>query len=176
MSESLIYKKICEVAKDVGAISKDGVNDQQKFRYRGIDMVMNALHPALVKHGVFVTPKVLDIKRDNRQTKSGGNLTYTVATIEYTFYAEDGSNVTAIVVGETMDSADKSTNKAMSVAFKYACFQVFCIPTEEMEDPDEDDYEIEPVAALICKNCGKEVKPIQQINGTVVSAEEVYRV
>ncbi|MFS0844210.1 MAG: ERF family protein [Roseburia hominis] len=30
-----------------------------------------------------------------------------------------------------MDSGDKATNKAMSVAFKYACFQVFCIPTEE---------------------------------------------
>ena len=32
--------------------------------------------------------------------------------------------------------SDKSTNKAMAVAFKYACFQVFCIPTEEMKDPD----------------------------------------
>ena len=35
-----------------------------------------------------------------------------------------------------MDSGDKATNKAMSVAFKYACFQVFCIPTEDMTDPD----------------------------------------
>jgi hypothetical protein len=37
-----------------------------------------------------------------------------------------------------MDSGDKATNKAMSIAFKYACFQVFCIPTEEMIDPDKD--------------------------------------
>ena len=37
-----------------------------------------------------------------------------------------------------MDSGDKATNKAMSIAFKYACFQVFCIPTEEMKDPDSD--------------------------------------
>ena len=35
-----------------------------------------------------------------------------------------------------MDSGDKATNKAMAIAFKYACFQVFCIPTEEMKDPD----------------------------------------
>ena len=39
---------------------------------------------------------------------------------------------------EGMDSGDKATNKAMSIAFKYACFQVFCIPTEEMQDPDAD--------------------------------------
>ena len=35
-----------------------------------------------------------------------------------------------------MDSGDKASNKAMSSAFKYACFQTFCIPTEEMKDPD----------------------------------------
>ena len=43
-----------------------------------------------------------------------------------------------MTVGEGMDSGDKATNKAMAIAFKYACFQVFCIPTEEMKDPDEE--------------------------------------
>lgn len=43
----------------------------------------------------------------------------------------------AVVVGESMDSGDKATNKAMAIAFKYACFQTFCIPTESlMDDPD----------------------------------------
>ena len=52
------------------------------------------------------------------------------------FRSEDGSNVSAVVIGEGMDTGDKATNKAMAIAFKYACFQVFCIPTEEMQDPD----------------------------------------
>ena len=43
-----------------------------------------------------------------------------------------------------MDSGDKATNKAMSIAFKYACFQVFCIPTEEMADPDAECHEVKP--------------------------------
>ena len=43
-----------------------------------------------------------------------------------------------------MDSGDKATNKAMSIAFKYACFQVFCIPTEEMIDPDSECHEVVP--------------------------------
>ena len=41
-----------------------------------------------------------------------------------------------------MDSGDKATNKAMAIAFKYACFQVFCIPTEEMIDPDAESPEV----------------------------------
>ena len=56
--------------------------------------------------------------------------------IKYTFYAEDGSNVSAVVIGEGMDSAAKASNKAMAVGMKYAMFQVFCIPTEEMPDSD----------------------------------------
>ncbi len=42
-----------------------------------------------------------------------------------------------------LDSGDKATNKAMSVAFKYACFQTFCIPTENLiDDPDADTPEL----------------------------------
>ena len=42
-----------------------------------------------------------------------------------------------------MDSGDKATNKAMSIAFKYACFQLFCIPTEETHpDSDKESHEV----------------------------------
>ena len=44
--------------------------------------------------------------------------------------------------GEAMDSADKATNKAMSAAYKYLCMQVFCIPTEGMEDADSQTHEV----------------------------------
>lgn len=139
-----IYETISEVMAEIGAIGKNDRNDQQKFMYRGIDAVMNALNPALIKCKMFVVPEVLEQTREERQTRSGSNLIYSVCKIKYTFYAEDGSSVSAVVVGEGMDSGDKSTNKAMSVAFKYACFQVFCIPTEEMVDPDAECHEVKP--------------------------------
>ena len=139
-----IYKAILGVMEEVGAISKSKKNQQQGFMYRGIDDVMNALQPALIKHGVFVVPNILDQIREERQTKSGGSVTYSICTIKYTFYAEDGSYVESVVIGEGMDSGDKATNKSMAIAFKYACFQVFCIPTEEMKDPDAEVHELEP--------------------------------
>ena len=42
-----------------------------------------------------------------------------------------------------MDMGDKATNKAMAIAYKYLCFQIFCIPTEEMSDPDAESLETE---------------------------------
>lgn len=133
-----IYEAISRCMEEIGAVGKDAVNKQQGFKYRGIDSVMNAINPALIKNHVFIVPEVLDQSREERTTKSGGALIYSVCRIKYTFYAEDGSCIEAVTVGEGMDSGDKATNKAMAIAFKYACFQVFCIPTEEMKDPDEE--------------------------------------
>lgn len=132
----MIYTAISKVMADIGAVGKNQKNTQQNFMFRGIDAVMNALSPALIKHKIFVVPEILEQNREERTTKNGSNLIYSICKIKYTFYAEDGSSIYAITIGEGMDSGDKATNKAMAIAFKYACFQVFCIPTEEMLDPD----------------------------------------
>lgn len=131
-----IYKAINEVMKEIGAVGKNQKNEQQKFMYRGIDAIMNAINPALINHNVFIVPEVLEQKREERVSKTGNTLLYSICKIRFTFYAEDGSHVEAVTVGEGMDSGDKATNKAMAIAFKYACFQVFCIPTEEMTEAD----------------------------------------
>lgn len=138
-----IYESICKVMEDVGAIGKDKKNTSgSPFMYRGVDDVMNALNPAMVKNKIFVVPEVLEQSREDRTTNRGNSIIYSICRIKYTFYAEDGSNVAAVVIGEAFDTGDKATNKAMSIAFKYACFQVFCIPTEEMQDPDAESHEL----------------------------------
>ena len=138
-----IYQTINEVMAEVGAIGKTSKNAQQGFMFRGIDSVMNALYPAFTKHHLFIVPEILEQTREERTTKSGSALIYSICKVKYTFYSEDGSSVEAVVIGEGMDSGDKATNKAMSIAFKYACFQVFCIPTEEMADPDQESHEVQ---------------------------------
>ena len=131
-----IYEAISKCMEDIGAVGKNDRNKQQGFMYRGIDAVMNAINPALTKNHVFVVPEVLEQQRQERTTQKGAVLIYSICKVKFTFYAEDGSSVSAVTIGEGMDSGDKATNKTMSIAFKYACFQVFCIPTEEMQDPD----------------------------------------
>lgn len=139
--ENGIYKAISAVLSDVGAVGKDGQNAFDKYRYRSIDAVMNAMHPAMAKYGVFVMPEVLEQSREERGSRNGGVLIYSIIKVRYTFYAEDGSSLTATVIGEGMDKGDKSVNKAMSAAFKYALFQVFCIPTDEFSDSEDESPE-----------------------------------
>ena len=131
-----IYEAIGSIMKKGVAIGKEKRNQQQNFMYRGIDDVMNVFQPLMSEAGIFMVPEVLEAKREERQSSRGGNLIYSILKVRYTFYAEDGSNVSAVVIGEGMDSGDKASNKAMAVAMKYAMFQTFCIPTEEMPDPD----------------------------------------
>lgn len=135
-----IYKAIGEIQRELDAIGKNKKNQQQGFNFRGIDDVYNALHPLLAKHGVFTVPEVLEDRSEDRQTKNGGQLIYRILRMKYTFYAVDGSSVSAVVIGEGMDSGDKASNKAMSIAHKYAFFQVFSIPTEEVAASDPDNY------------------------------------
>lgn len=133
-----IYQSITKIMEEVPSIGKTQKNKTQGFMYRGIDDVMNALQPLLAKNKVFIVPEILEQTREERTTSKGGNLIYSICKIKYKFYAEDGSSVEAITIGEGMDSGDKATNKAMAIAMKYALFQVFCIPTDEMKDPDSE--------------------------------------
>ena len=137
-----ICTAINAIMADVGAIGKDSKNTTQGFMYRGVDAVMNALQPAMIKHKIFVVPEVLEQTREERANSKGTTLLYSILRVKFTFFADDGSNISAVVIGEGMDIGDKASNKAMSVAFKYACFQVFCIPTEEMKDPDAESHEV----------------------------------
>lgn len=133
-----IYQSITKIMEEVPSIGKTQKNKTQGFMYRGIDDVMNALQPLLAKNKVFIVPEILEQTREERTTSKGGNLIYSICKIKYKFYAEDGSSVEAITIGEGMDSGDKATNKAMAIAMKYVLFQVFCIPTDEMKDPDSE--------------------------------------
>ena len=131
----LVFRQIPKAIAMVGAIGKNKKNLQQGFNYRGVDDVYNAVHDVLAECNLFLTSEILDQQREERETKNGGRLVYTILTIRYTIWAADGSSVTTVTVGEGMDSGDKGSNKAMSIAYKYAMFQLLCIPTEVV-DPD----------------------------------------
>jgi hypothetical protein len=141
---NLIYQVIPKIMAEIGAVGKKGKNTQQNYQYRAVDDIYESLQLLLAKYGVFTVPTVLKDETEERQTKSGTNLIYRKLTIKYRFYATDGSYFESVVVGEGMDSGDKASNKAMSVAHKYALVQVFCIPTKDPKDPEIDHHEVSP--------------------------------
>lgn len=141
-----VYSAICAVMADLSVmgIGKDRKNQQSGYNFRGIDDVYDTLSPLLAKHGLVILPRITDRVQLERVSKSGGAIYYTTVTAEFDFVSiKDGSIHTVRTYGESMDSSDKSTNKAMSAAYKYACFQSFCIPVEG-EDADATTPEAKP--------------------------------
>lgn len=140
-----VYKAINEVAL---ALARDGIgkarnNEQQGYKFRGIDDMYNALAVPMAKAGLCILPRVISRSVTERESKKGGALFYVVVDCEFDFVcAEDASKHTVKTFGEAMDSGDKATNKAMSAAYKYACMQSFCIPTEADNDADSHTHEV----------------------------------
>lgn len=134
-----VYACITAVSGKIAqtGISKDRKNVQQGYSFRGIDDVYNALAPILAEHKLVIVPRILSRVCVERTSKSGSAQFFVTVEAEFDFVAaDDGSTVTARTFGEAQDSGDKATNKAMSAAYKYAAFQIFCIPTEGDNDAD----------------------------------------
>lgn len=168
-----IYQSITKIMEEVPSIGKNQKNKTQNFMYRGIDDVMNALQPLLAKYKVFIVPEILEQTREERTTKNGSGLIYSICKIKYKFYAEDCSSIEAITIGEGMDSGDKATNKAMAIAMKYALFQVFCIPTEEMKDPDSETPEPSTPKKTVKKDLKTDISE-DKISDTYIKAFKMW--
>ncbi|MDQ3573659.1 MAG: ERF family protein [Actinomycetota bacterium] len=132
-----IHVLMSRIQAELPAIGKDQYNQQQKFHFRGIDAVLNALNPLLAKHGVFYCPHVTERVSEVRETKGGSAMYGVHLHVRYRFYGPNGDYVEASTWGEGTDMGDKATNKAITGAMKQALFQVFAISTGEAPDSDE---------------------------------------
>ena len=139
MSTPQVYTAINGVMADMASegIAKGRRNKEQGYDFRGIDDVYAALSRSLVNNKLLMLPRALSHRHDVRLTKSGTNMYVAIVECEFDFVSvEDGTMHTIRTWGEAQDNGDKSTNKAMSAAFKYAAMQAFCIPTEGDNDAD----------------------------------------
>jgi len=131
-----IHNAIVEIMRAVGPVAKSQNNKQQGFNYRGIDQVYNAVHPHFAEQGVYSTSTILDAKHIDGKNAAGKAYVHAILRMRFTFWAGDGSSVATEVIGEGIDyGGDKASNKAMSVADKYAILQLLKIPTA-MVDAD----------------------------------------
>jgi hypothetical protein len=146
MAEGKIYGALIECMRDIGAVGKNKTNEGQHYKFRGIDDIYQAAHPVFARHGVLCLPEVLEVVREERQSRQGGLLIWTQMRVRHRFVADDGSSVEAVTAGEGMDSGDKSSNKAMSAALKYAILETLMIPVDEPLDSEYENPQPQPKA------------------------------
>lgn len=142
-----VHQAWAAVMADVSAVAKDGQfkSNSANYNFRGIDGVMNAVGPALRHHGVAVVPTVLDATY--REVETGAKRTLQrecTVKVRYRVYGPAGDYFDGEVYGEALDSSDKGTAKATSVAYRIFLLQSLTIPTHE---PDPDEFRPERSAA-----------------------------
>lgn len=133
-----IEQRLCSIAAEVEAVAKDR-NAQEgdkgaKYKFRGYDDVVDAVHPLFAKHGVVIAYNDLDISWD-RSTRGGGGWRHYLVRVEWRFTGEDGSVLTCISTGEGLDGGDKGLGKARSYALRDVLTRMLTMPTN---DPTQD--------------------------------------
>jgi hypothetical protein len=130
-----VVQALSDVMDDVQSVSKTQRNQTQNYNFRGIDAVVNAVGPALRKHGVIVVPVNAEWSDERYATSKGSQMRGVTITVTFRFYGPAGDFIDAQACGESADSGDKAVPKAHSVAFRTLLLQALCIPTDE-PDPD----------------------------------------
>lgn len=124
------------VMADVQSVRKEDRRDDTggHYNFRGVDRVVNAVGPALRRHGVVVIPsRVFDV--EYRETRTSGNKPMQECTlkVEWIVYGPTGDRLEQPLqsAGQANDTSDKATAKAISVAQRVLFLTALHIPTED---------------------------------------------
>ena len=163
-----IYADLAKVMRSVDHVGKGDFNSHQKFSFRGIDGVLNAVGPALREHNVVVYPRLHDVSYEEVKTSGGKASTACRVVVDYIFASVDGSTVETRVAAESWDTGDKAMPKAMSVAMRTALIQALALPTDE---PDPDSFTYTREAADEKKE--RDAAKIQRVSDGIKAAKTV---
>lgn len=171
-----VYSAIASVQAELSkvGVGKNGKNTQQGFKFRAWDDVQQVLSPILSKHQVFVVPRIIERECAERQTKSGSNQYHVVLKGEVQFVSGvDGSTFAYPCMGESMDTGDKATSKAITMLMKYGLLHGLQIPLEGAHDADAETPEETQPARITPTGGAWEAMDADQQNGLLVIAEHV---
>lgn len=134
---------LARAMRDLGRIAKldkfEGGN-AGRYNFRGVDRVVNAAAPVLRKHGLIVLPEVRAVEYRDIARVGGGRSHECVVTVAWHWTGPRGDQLVAVTQGEALDTSDKATAKAQSVAWRVCLIETLAIPTG---DPDPDSVHIE---------------------------------
>ncbi|MFI1702008.1 ERF family protein [Streptomyces bobili] len=130
------------VRRDIRAIGKGELYNQSgtRFNFRGVDTVVNVFGPVTLKHGIHVMSSRVEATYGEKTTKSGGKMRECSVLVTWTIMGPMGDTLTLQTMGEALDTADKSTTKAQSVALRTLLLGFGLTPTHDTE-PDSDRHE-----------------------------------
>lgn len=130
------------VRRDIRAIGKGELYNAlgTKFNFRGVDTVVNVFGPVTLKHGINVMSSKVEATYGEKTTAKGSKMRECSVLVTWTIMGPMGDTLTLQTMGEALDTADKSTTKAQSVALRTLLLGFGLTPTHD-KDPDADRIE-----------------------------------
>lgn len=128
-----VGEAVARVAAEVGAINKDETNREQGFKFRSIEAITDKVRPLLARHGVVIVPSVVSFEYSEQVSKGGARGIRCVANMAYQVAGPDGTWFSGGMLGEAVDYGDKSTSKAVQMAFKYFLTELLTIGSGDAE-------------------------------------------
>lgn len=130
------------VRRDVGDIGKDELYNAAgtRFNFRGVDTVVKEFGPVTLKHGVNVTPVRVDAHHRDTVSSKGNPMRECTVVVTWRITGPMGDWMELQSAGESLNSSDKGTAAAQSVALRVLLLSAGLIPTD---DPDPDSQHID---------------------------------
>ena len=121
------------VRREIRAIGKGELYNQSgtRFNFRGVDTVVNVFGPVTLKHGINIMSSQVEASYGEKTTKSGGKMRECSVLVTWTIMGPMGDTLTLQTMGEALDTADKSTTKAQSVALRTLLLGFGLTPTND---------------------------------------------
>lgn len=131
-----VAKKLLQVIESIdGKVAKSGYNAYSKYKYVTESDLIDAIRPALIKHGLMVTTSV-ESYNETAATEDDDNR-YASLTLEHTIIDVDtGDFIKVKSVGTGADRLDKSIYKSYTGAFKYFILKNFLLSGDD--DPENE--------------------------------------
>lgn len=129
------------VMADVRKIAKGGAGNEYtgpgSYSFRGAERTVNAFGPVLRKHGVLVLPAKVEPSYRDTRTSQNKPTKETTVVVSWLVMGPAGDQLPMLLqsAGEALDSSDKGTAKAQTVAQRVLLLTAAQVPTG---DPDPD--------------------------------------
>lgn len=139
-----LYRKLAAVAGAIGAVEKDGRNQDQKYRYPTPASVFLGVKPLLDAQQLAIVPHLVEFVEVDSGQKSGGGKPFILNRVTMHYHILDGESGEELVVPWMAQAGtygdDKGLAKAQTIALRTFLIQLFQIPAEDPEtDPDARD-------------------------------------
>tara|TARA_B100000900_G_scaffold411545_1_gene431436 strand:- start:271 stop:897 length:627 start_codon:yes stop_codon:yes gene_type:complete len=120
-------------------IGKNDENKFQKYKYRGIETVVQAFSKPLKENQIILLPQ--EVKVSTRYKNEKTSLTRITGSLRFVCL-EDGSYLERSYEGHSESTQGKDLEAAKSFAYRDALLETFCVPFEQVE-PETTDEENE---------------------------------